>query len=100
MDGDISRFSPISYLYDTLTSFKKKVEKITDIYALFLDFTLLNILERIVTSPIIHNAILLKDYPEMRAKIFRNEDPLLREHISHMMDLTEYFNTKIAPQSN
>lgn len=106
---DFSKEAPVipkrdwfTYLHNMMTSFKEKTEQIIDTYAVFLDVALLDMLERVANSSILSYIIQSRDIPEIDRKykwervytMFRGVEPLLREHISCMIELIEYFNSE------
>lgn len=106
---DFSKKAPViperdwfTYMHNMMTSFKKKTEEIIDTYAVFLDVALLDILERVANSSILSYVIQSRDTPQIDRKhkwrrvytMFKGVERLLREHISYMKELIEYFNSK------
>ena len=112
---DFSKKAPViperdwfTFLHDEMKSLREKMEQIIDTYAVFLDFALLDILERVANSAFLSYVIQSKGTPEIDRRygwkriytMFRGVERLLRDHISYMKELIDYFNSESEPYNS
>jgi len=105
---DFKKESPVAlktdwfnYLYLETKSFKEKLEQFIDTYASFLDVRLIDLLERIVNSHFLFLIPQAKSIPNVDRQygwkrvytLLSGVEQLVKEHVSLMLELVEYFNS-------
>jgi len=83
-------------------TFKEKLEQVVGTYAASLDVRLIEILERIINSHFVYFITQLKNLPSIDKQygfkrvgytMFSGIEQFVKEHVSNMLELVEYFNS-------
>lgn len=105
---DFSKEAPVApkrdwlnHMYSETKFFKEKLEQIVDTYASFLDVTLIDLLERITNSSFLLIIPQLRMVPAVDRQegfvrvytMLSGIEPLVKEHVSLILELIDYFNS-------